>query len=313
MSFRARPAARRRARVLLQVVLAFLVGRRGPGLDGAFEQGLGLVRDHQAEVDADDAAEATAGFAGAQRRIEREAAGQRIGVFDIAVGAVQAVAVLPDLGVRPSSSMTCTARWPAPMRSAVSSASITRSRSAPEKRKRSCTTCRMRRASAPALPFRPSSPARRRGNVFLGVHAGVALLLQEAADFFFGEVGWHRDREGHDQARIAGGGRAFGQRVEDRVGRVAPHQLAATPAEQARAARTAASGGRSARSSCRPCCASCAQGWSGRWRWPAGCPRCGSPAACPCDPGTGAHRAKGFHVAALALGVQGVEGQRAFA
>ena len=28
-----------------------------------------------------------------------EAAGQRIGVFDIAVGAVQAVAVLPDLGV----------------------------------------------------------------------------------------------------------------------------------------------------------------------------------------------------------------------
>ena len=157
-----------------------------------------------------------------------EAAGQRIGVFDIAVGAVQAVAVLPDLGVP--------ALVVHDVHGQVAGAHAQRRVQrfhhalALGAGKAEAVLHHMQDAAglgaglAFSLPFFAGAAARRHG-VFLGVHAGVALLLQEAADFFFGEVGWHRDREGHDQARIAGGGRAFGQRVEDRVGRVAPHQL----------------------------------------------------------------------------------------
>src|SRR5690606_18316944 len=86
-------------RVLGQVVLALLVRGRLPGLDGAFVQGLVLVGDDQAVIDADDAPESSAGFAGAQRGLEGKTAVQRVGVFDVAGRAMKAVAVFPDLRV----------------------------------------------------------------------------------------------------------------------------------------------------------------------------------------------------------------------
>ena len=55
-----------------EVVLRFGPGRRLDGLDGAGAQRELVVRDHQAEVDADHAAEAAAGLAGAHRRVEGE-------------------------------------------------------------------------------------------------------------------------------------------------------------------------------------------------------------------------------------------------
>ena len=82
-------------RELLQVLLAFGVGLRLPGLDGTPAQRARLVGDHQPVVDADGAAEAAAGLARPQRRVERELARGRGAVGEIAVGAVQFTRVAP--------------------------------------------------------------------------------------------------------------------------------------------------------------------------------------------------------------------------
>ncbi len=64
--------------VLLDIVLALVKAGGLPGADRAFAQGFRLVRDDQAVVDADHAPEAAAGLAGAERRVEREQARQRL-------------------------------------------------------------------------------------------------------------------------------------------------------------------------------------------------------------------------------------------
>ena len=87
------------AGVLHQVVLALLPGRRLHRLDGAGAQRLALVGDHQAEVDADHAAEAAAGVAGAEGRVEGEQRRLRVGVAQVAFGAVQAGGEAPQLGL----------------------------------------------------------------------------------------------------------------------------------------------------------------------------------------------------------------------
>ena len=79
-------------RELLQVALALLETLGLPRLDGAFAQRLALVGDHQAEVEADHPAEAPARLARTQRGVEREGAGIRLRVMDVAIGAVQIVA-----------------------------------------------------------------------------------------------------------------------------------------------------------------------------------------------------------------------------
>src|SRR5690606_7606606 len=84
-------------RVALEVGLAFLEARGLPGLDRAAAQAHRFVGNDQAEVDPDDATEAPAGFAGAQRRVEREQAGKRVGVCDVAMRAVQPGAERPAL------------------------------------------------------------------------------------------------------------------------------------------------------------------------------------------------------------------------
>src|SRR5690606_26079049 len=82
-------------RELLHLDLTSLVRRRLPGPDGAFPPGLAPADNHQVVVDAHDPTKATAVFAGAQRGVERKGAGQRRAVFDVALRAVQAVAVAP--------------------------------------------------------------------------------------------------------------------------------------------------------------------------------------------------------------------------
>ena len=84
------------ARVPQQVVLAFAVALGLPGLDRTAAQGLAAVRDDQAVIDADDAAEAAAGFARPQRGVEREQARRRLAIMDVAVGAVQVGRKAPD-------------------------------------------------------------------------------------------------------------------------------------------------------------------------------------------------------------------------
>ncbi len=63
-----------------------------PRLDRAIAEGLAGVRDHQIEIDVDHPAEAAAGFAGAERAIERKQIRHRIAVRDLAVRAMQMIA-----------------------------------------------------------------------------------------------------------------------------------------------------------------------------------------------------------------------------
>ena len=85
-------------RHLLEVVLALAIALRLPRLDRAVARALRLVRDHEAVVDADHAPEAAAGLARADRRVEREEARARVGVVDVAVGAVEIAREAPDRG-----------------------------------------------------------------------------------------------------------------------------------------------------------------------------------------------------------------------
>ena len=81
--------------VFLDVVLAFVKAWRLPRADRAAAQRFRFVRYDQSEVDTDHAPEAAAFVACAQRRVEREQAGCRLRVMNIAVGAVQRRGELP--------------------------------------------------------------------------------------------------------------------------------------------------------------------------------------------------------------------------
>jgi len=87
------------AGVLDEVGLALGPGGRLQRLDGAAAQRLLGVGDDQAPVHADDAAEAPARGAGARRRVEREHAGRGRAVAAVAFGAVQAAGEAPQLGL----------------------------------------------------------------------------------------------------------------------------------------------------------------------------------------------------------------------
>ncbi len=85
--------------VLQQLVLALLVGRGLDGFDGPGAQGAFGVWDHQPPIDADHPAKAAAGGAGAERRIEGKMRRHRLGVAQVALGAVQASGKTPDAGL----------------------------------------------------------------------------------------------------------------------------------------------------------------------------------------------------------------------
>src|SRR6185295_11489255 len=77
------------ARKLQEVVLALIVRRCLPGPDRAALEGLRLIRNDQAVVNADGAAESAALLAGSEGRIERKDVRCRILVVDVAIRAVQ--------------------------------------------------------------------------------------------------------------------------------------------------------------------------------------------------------------------------------
>src|SRR2546428_8180089 len=82
-------------RVLHQIALAVLEARALPGPHGALAQRLRRVGHHQPEIDADHAAEAAAGLAGAERRIEGEGAGRWLRVANVAIRAMQVRRIAP--------------------------------------------------------------------------------------------------------------------------------------------------------------------------------------------------------------------------
>lgn len=84
-------------RVAHQVVLALLPCGGLHRLDRAAAQRLARVRNHEAEIDADHAAEAAAGFARPVRRVEREQRRLRFRVAQVAVGIVQPGGETPHL------------------------------------------------------------------------------------------------------------------------------------------------------------------------------------------------------------------------
>ena len=86
------------AGVLQHVLLRVFPGRGHQGLDCTRAQRLAVVGDHQVVVDPDHAAEAAAGVARAHRRVEAEQRRLRIGVAQVAVGAVQAGGEAPEGG-----------------------------------------------------------------------------------------------------------------------------------------------------------------------------------------------------------------------
>ncbi len=196
-----------------QVRLALPVGLRLERLDGAAAQALRFVGNDQAVVDADGAAEAAAGLAGADGGIEREVAWRRFLVMDVAVGAVQVVAEAPDGSrTRIRGHMDI---HPPP--------------SHPQRRLQRLDHPRaLGRAHAQPVLHDLDHP------IAPGVDARVALGLQQPQHFLLAEVVRDGHREGDEQPRIARRLGAFGQFSEDRVRRVPPHRPAAAAAEELR-------------------------------------------------------------------------------
>jgi hypothetical protein len=86
--------------ILDEIVLALAIARALPRAHGAFAQRLARVGKDESEVDADDASEAAARLAGADRGVERKEARRRIGVLDVAIGTVQIRREAPHAAVR---------------------------------------------------------------------------------------------------------------------------------------------------------------------------------------------------------------------
>ncbi|GIX26379.1 MAG: hypothetical protein KatS3mg123_0260 [Burkholderiales bacterium] len=152
------------------------------------------------------------------------------------------------------------------------------------------------------------------GVVFLRLDAGVSLPLQKLAHLPLREIGGHRDRKGDGEPRIAGCAGALGQGLVDALGRVPAHPLAAAPAVKLGGAGEkqlqvvgelghGAHGGTGG-----PHRVYLVDGDGGRYAVDAVHP--GSVLAVEELAGVGR---EGLHVAALSLGVEGVEGEGRFA
>ena len=194
---------------LFQVFLALAVRLRLPGPDRAAAQRLRRIGHHEPVVDADDPAEAAAGLAGAERRIEREQARRGIAIVDVAVGAVQVRRVPPrraTLGVHGNPPPPDSQRGLDRLEHAT----------------------RVGRPGAePVLHhLEPSWLAR--------VDARVALLLEQREHLGFAEIRRHGHREREHQPGVARGGRARPQVGGDAVRRVPAHRPATAAAVQPR-------------------------------------------------------------------------------
>lgn len=266
-------------RVAHQVVLAFLPGRGLHRLDRAAAQRLARVGDHEAEIDADHAAEAAAGFACAVCRIEREQRRLRLRVAQVAVGIVEPGGEAPYL--RLGNRMLGVGRQHIDVHAPA--AALQR------RLDRLDHAHLVGTLHAEAVGHHVEHLARPGGrrDLALRLHARIAARRQPLRDFFIGHRFRQLDRERDDDARIVRL-RARDELRVDRLRRVVPHLPRGLAVEQLGRAHTAASGDRSARSSCRRSSASCAPGWSGRSRWPAVRRRHVRPAGDPSGRGTAA-------------------------
>ncbi len=205
-----------------QVVLAFLPGRGLHRLDGAFAQGFARVGDHQPEIDADHAAEPAARLARTVRRVEGEEGGLRIGVAQVAFGAVQAGGEAPDVGLALIGQHV----------------DVDAAAAALERR-----FDRLQRTHAlGALQAEPVGHyveqlalAGGRFDHAFGLHPRVAADGQPLRHFVGGGAGGQFHGEGHHQAGI-GLARAREQFRVDRLRRVVAHRQRGLPVEQLRGA-----------------------------------------------------------------------------
>ncbi len=216
-------------RVAHQVVLALLPRRRLHRLDGAAAQGLALVRDHQAEIDADDAPEAAAGFAGAVGGVEGEQRGLRIGVADIAFRAVQPGGEAPHLR------LGCIVAGIGHIDVDPAGAALERGLDGLQYPH----LLGIAQAEAVGHDVEHLARAGGRRHHALRLHARVAADGQPLLDLGVGGGFGQLYREGHHQARIAVRG-LRGTRLQlgvDGLRRIVPHRLRGLAVEQPRRAR----------------------------------------------------------------------------
>ena len=229
-------------RVLDHLIVAFLEARGLPGFDCAFFERAVFVRDHQPVIDPDHASEAAARFARAQGRIEGKRAGQRLRVADVAVGAVEPVAELPDclvvaLVIERVNGNDAVAHAQGRVERFHDARLLGAGRAKPVLNDLQRAQGNLWLAGAGlAGPGCGRCRRRLRDAGFVAVQARVTLPVEKSAHFLFGKVGRHLHREGDNEPWIAEGERALAKCGEDRPGAVLAHALAATAAKQRRAA-----------------------------------------------------------------------------
>ncbi len=211
------------AAVLQQVVLAFLPRRRLHRLDGAGAQGLPAIGDDEAVVDADDPAEAAAGLAGAVGRVEGEERRLRVGVAQVALGAVKPGREAPDHGLRALVDRDVHVDPPT-----------------------AATQRRLDRLDRPHLlgaldpepvgdDVEPLARPGRRVDLALAVNPRETARRQPLLDLRGRRARRQFDRERDDEPGVVGG-RPRDQVGVDRLGRVVAHRLRRLPVEELRGA-----------------------------------------------------------------------------
>jgi len=207
-----------------QVVLALGPGRGLHGLDGAGPQRELVVRDHQAVIHPDHTPEATAHLAGAHGRVEGERRWDRLAVMQVAVGAVQAGGIAPQLG------FGVFARQGIDVQAAT--AALERGLDRLDHPHLLGVAC----PQAVGHHVQHLAWAGGRGHLALGLHPGETAGRQPLAHLVGRGAGRQFDRKGQDQARLhpVNAGR-LGPRQQlgvDGLGRIVAHGLRGLSVEQ---------------------------------------------------------------------------------
>ena len=85
-----------RHHVLLQIVLTLLETRRLPRFDRAFAERFAFVGNHQSKINANHATKAATSVTRSERIVERERRCMRVGIGDVAGGAMEVGGVTPN-------------------------------------------------------------------------------------------------------------------------------------------------------------------------------------------------------------------------
>ena len=232
-----------------EIRLAFLVGFGLPGLDGAATQRQRGIRDDEVVVDADDAAEAFAGLAGTDRRVEAEGARAGILVADITVRAMQIAGKAPrrcEAGLRAGLGLGRSSGLGGSLDVSVrSSLGVCLGCSGDSGLGRRFGLGIHVQSALPHLErcldgvpctggvdARPTKPVLHhlQGIAPLLVDPRVALRGQQRRDFGHREIFRDGNRKGQQQTGVAGLAGRFAQGSADGLWRVAPHGPAAAAA-----------------------------------------------------------------------------------